>query len=115
MVVKGFVVILCLISMMSMMSMIVFDACFLGDVVDKNVDKVVDDVRSWALPLKPRPLGVQQELLNTLYLKTDRDLRQLCEFSLYIALTYSREKNNLSQTNNQDRAAWCYYLLAGWS
>jgi hypothetical protein len=39
MVVKGSVVILCLISMMSMMSMIVFDACFLGDVVDKNVEQ----------------------------------------------------------------------------
>ena len=39
MVVRGSVVILCLISMMSMMSMIVFDACFLGDVVDKNVEQ----------------------------------------------------------------------------
>ena len=57
----------------------------------RMLNKVVDDVRSWALPLKPRPLGVQQELLNTLYLKTDGDLRP-CEFSLYIALTYSREK-----------------------
>ena len=36
MVVKGSVVILCLISMLSM---IVFDACFLGDVVDKNVEQ----------------------------------------------------------------------------
>ena len=81
----------------------------------RMLNKVVDDVRSWALPLKPRPLGVQQELLNTLYLRTDGDLRQPCEFSLYIALTYSREKNNLSPTNNQDQVAWCYYLLAGCS
>ena len=36
----------------------------------RMLNKVVDDVRSWALPLKPRPLGVQQELLNTLYLRT---------------------------------------------
>ena len=37
----------------------------------RMLNEVVDDVRSWALPLKPRPLGVHQELLNTLYLETN--------------------------------------------